>query len=75
MEKLQSADRALLEVRQEGQAAVDQLQVVLNEERATWDTERSTLATRLEQVIMSRRVCVNYKVTLQLTHVVQFSCV
>ena len=51
MEKLQAAEYALLKARQEGQEAVESVQATLRKERASWDTERTTLSRRVEQVM------------------------
>lgn len=51
MEQLKDADQALQKVRQEGQAATEELQATLGKERAAWTQERSSLTTRLEEVM------------------------
>lgn len=50
MEQLKKADATLEKARQEGKAAVEEVQTLLSEEKKSWDTERSTLSTRLEEV-------------------------
>ncbi|CAM9177280.1 unnamed protein product [Ascophyllum nodosum] len=55
VEKLQAAEYALLKARQEGQEAVKSVQATLREERASWDTERTTLSRRVEQAMGSSK--------------------
>ncbi|CAM9243565.1 unnamed protein product, partial [Hapterophycus canaliculatus] len=53
VEQLKKADATLEQARLEGKAAVEEVQTLLSEEKKSWDTERSTLSTRLEEALSS----------------------
>ncbi|CAN0036584.1 unnamed protein product, partial [Ectocarpus sp. 12 AP-2014] len=52
-EQLKKADAALQAARQEGQAAVAEVQTLLEKEKQAWGTEKSSLTTRLEEALRS----------------------
>ncbi|CAM9875179.1 unnamed protein product, partial [Ectocarpus sp. 8 AP-2014] len=52
-EQLKKADAALQAARQEGQAAVVEVQTLLEKEKQAWGTEKSSLTTRLEEALRS----------------------
>ena len=50
IEQIKTADAAVEKARQEGKAAVEEVQALLSKEAQAWATERGTLNSRLEEV-------------------------